>query len=672
MNIRLFAWMGLSLLIVLPIVAYIVTSIDRKDKIKYNTGASLYVQNSKFNPMYYLYQRLRQNWLTRDYIGKIARRYEILCPAEPKVIAQKTMRVSITVVVFCFVEVFLVYLLRPSLHNGVLATILIFIIHNEVINWHLKTTEIKLLEDMSFFISNVRHNYYVNRLVDDAIFHSMDEVGTEMKVHAKKLYEIITTTNLKEDVIRYNSTTHNKYLKMFLSLCINILEYDDKKVNGQLLFTSNLDHLKREINIEILKQKKLKYIFSGTVFVTIAVCLPIDAIQKFGISLVPELIDFYTGRGGTLFVGAIFLTSVLVYLLVNNLKDIKQLAPKSYPYLEKLQKIRIIRLAINNYYDKNYGKMLILKDTLKRVGETIAPKQLMLKRILAAVVTFFLCLILSFYLHFNNRLNLTERVSNLESFASIANKAQTDIIKDTILSYVKEYREKSVSEEMIQKELSEQRGFYNAKLKEQLTTEINRRINGYQKEYFHWYELIICLVASGLAYAAPYWFIFYKKKLLNMIMEDEVNQFNSIIYMLMYIEHMTVKDLLEQMELFAVVFKPSIRECINDYNSGDIEALIRLKERESYRPFQRLVDNLIRCDMIPMEKAFDEVASEREYYHDRRKQENEISIQKRADIAKPLSFVPAVLVTIYLLLPLLVASLKELESFQESLSSMGF
>ena len=192
----------------------------------------------------------------------------------------------------------------------------------------------------------------------------------------------------------------------------------------------------------------------------------------------------------------------------------------------------------------------------------------------------------------------------------------------------------------------------------------------YRQEYLKWYELILCFGIAFIAFYVPYWMILFKKKILQMSMEDEVNQFHSIIYMSMYIDHITVKDLLEELELFAVVFKQSIQECINNYNSGEIEALTALKEKESYPPFRRLVDNLIRCDVMSMEKAFDEISSDRENYHDRRKQENEISVQKKADIAKPLSWLPTGFVMAYLTLPLLLASIDELRMFKEAMQNI--
>ncbi|MBH1940634.1 hypothetical protein I5677_07010 [Mobilitalea sibirica] len=672
MNIQLLLVMIISLSMVLPIVWFLVQSIDRKDKRKVNIGAVIFMKSSKGSPWYRLYSMIHKFPLTGRYLDRIDQRYEVLYPGDPRAIAIRTMKAVCITWTVCIAEIILLYFLKPSLHNSIIAVYLSYVIHNEIINLIVGNTEIRLLEQMTMFISDVSHNYHINRLVDDAILSSIDGLGHEMKVHANYLYKIVTSNNLREDVIQYNTTTHNRYLKMFLSLCISVIEYNDKKVNGQLLFTANLRHLLREINIEILKLKKLKYVFTGTVFVTVAVCLPIDAIQRFGISLVPELKDFYHGRGGIIFIGVIILSSMTVYLLVNHLKNIRYPIPKMYRYLKKLEQLQIIRKALTNYTDKNYGKMLLLRDTLKRVGDTISPRQLLLKRMVIFVMTFVLALGMVFYMHHRNRQNITEAVNNIEMFASSTYHNQTDQISDTILLYVNIYKNENVTESYIKDELIKEKPHYNTLYHEKIAKEIVDRIERYQRENLQWYEFAVCIGLSVIAYYIPFWMVLYKKKILRIAMEDEVNQFNSIIYMMMYIEHLTVKDLLEQMELFAFVFKSSLQECINDYNSGDIEALIRMREKESYGPFRRLVDNLIRCDTIAIDKAFSEIASDRENLHDKRKQENEISVQKRADIAKPLSFVPAVLVTIYLLMPLLIASLNELQGFKESLSTVGF
>ncbi|HWT74298.1 MAG TPA: hypothetical protein VN258_06225 [Mobilitalea sp.] len=662
----------ISLAIIMPIVFICIEKVDQKDKAKNNTGASLYIKKAKTNPLYWIYKIFCRIPLTRSYLLKISSNYELICPGNPRAIANKTMLLAGTTLLLCIAEIALTFLLEPDMNNLILAVYLIFVINNEVINYFVRKSVITLLEEMERFISNVSHNYFINYYIDDAIVDAIDNrMSEEMKINAKIIYEIVTSDSQKEDVARYNATTHNKYLKMFLSLCINVMENGDKIHHGQRLMTQNLISLKKEINLEYLKQKKLNYIFSGSIFAAVAVCIPLTLIQKFGISIAPQLEAIYLGQLGILYVVLIFLISSVVYIMINNAKEMKKPMVHNNIFLEKLEKLRFINTALDNFAEKHYGPIIRLRDTLKRLGECITPKQLLLKSIITSFLAFSISIILMFYIHSSNKALLTEKVINEENLTSVGMIELTEVMKEEILRYVNKYKEEAVTQEQIQLQLQKEGSLYNQSAIEEVAKEVIERINRYQNEYFKWYELLICIGIGLLCFIIPYLMILYRRKLLAATMEDEVIQFNSIIYMMMYSDHVTVMDLLEQMELFAMVFRPTLRECMNEYNSGDIQALEKMKKREAFEPFIRLVDNLIRCDDISIENSFDEIASDRENYYDRRKLENEIIIQKRADNIKPLAFLPGIMVLIYLILPLLYISIKSLLDLKEMIQSMG-
>ena len=661
----------IALAITLPIVIAIIQEIDRKDKIKNNIGTALSTRTKKNRILIKIYHAFNSKPIINTYLEQIRRRYEILYPGEERKIELQTIKTVLATWFTCFLAVGFLFFRKPNMINLCVGIIMVYIINKEIIAFMINRTEMKLLEDMVVFLSEVRHNYHVNRMIDDAVLGAMDGLGYEMKVHAGKIYDILIANNLKEEVAKYNSITHNKYLKMFLSLCVGVLEYSDKKVRGQYLFTSNIENLKKEINIEILKQKKLNFLFSGITFVTLVAIIPLNTIKQFGISMMPELDAFYNGRPGIVLVVVTLITSLVVYLVNNHLKEIKQHLPKKYHYLKRIEKIKVIKNGLDNYTEKHYGKMLVLKDTLKRMGETITPRQLLLQRMISAVIAFVLSILLIFYTHHNNRINLLTKVPKLNSSFNVMNRNQQETIEEIILAKVNELKDsKEVTKESILQALETERKFYNARLNESIAEQIVSQVWQYKQEYLKWYELILAFIIGIIAFYLPYGMLQFKKKILEMNMEDEVNQFHSIIYMMMYMDHVTVKDLLEELELFAMVFKQSLQECINNYNSGEIEALTKLKEKETYPPFRRLVDNLIRCDVMSIDKAFDEISSDRENYHDRRKQENEISVQKRADIAKPLSWIPTGLVMAYLTLPLLLASINELQMFKEAMQNI--
>lgn len=669
MDKNLLFLMGIAVLITIPLVNYLIEIIDLQQKRKKNFGASLAEKPQK-DIYRRLYHFFRRRTLTAGRIEQVRRMYELMYPGDEEDIQKKTVgTVSLTWGI-CLIAVGFIFLLHPSFNNAAVALLLVFVLNTEIVSHLIAATEQKILEEMALFLSNVRHSFYINQMVDDAILLALQETsGIEMKTHANKIYEVISSCDLKTSVTAYNATMHNRYMKMFLSLCVNVMEYGDTDVNGQKLFTANLDNLKKEINNEIIKVKKIRYKFAGLTFVAIAVCVPIDGIKAYGLSMLPEMDSFYNGSYGIIYVTFTLITAFVVYLMNNNLKEIKRPLAKDYSGLKLLEKINVIRNALDNYMEKNYSRMMKIKDILKRIGENVSPRQFLLKRMIYAVIACGGSILFLFYLHEVNRHNLTDKVIELPESIVAVNETQAGLIKAAILEHVEIHlEEQNPVEQIILKEVTGLGTFYSANINEGIAKEVVRRIHLYYEEYFMWYELLISIGIGILAFFIPYWLLLYQRSIQEMNMEDEVSQLNSIIFMLMYSNHITVKDLLEEMELFAVVFKQTIQECINDYNSGDLEALERMKEREAFGPFKRLVSNLIRCDNMAIYMAFDEIAADRENYHERRKLENEISVQKRSDRAQLQSYLPAVLVLIYLILPMIVTGIESYLMFQEMMS----
>jgi hypothetical protein len=204
-----------------------------------------------------------------------------------------------------------------------------------------------------------------------------------------------------------------------------------------------------------------------------------------------------------------------------------------------------------------------------------------------------------------------------------------------------------------------------------VTDEIMLRLDTYKDEYFHWYELLLAIFIAGLGYFAPYWMLIYRRKVHYLNMGNEVAQFQSTIMMVMYLNNTTVLKVLELMESFAVIFKESLKQCINDYSAGDIDALERLKLRERYEPFRRIADNLIIADKIGVQRAFDEVEEERKVSQEMRNQDYRITRDKKVVIGYIMANIPAVItVAFYWIIPFAINSLGSLIKYDEIMSSM--
>ncbi len=672
MPVKLYLIMGIIYISIVTLFGLFISRRDQKERLKGNSGVALYKSRLRTNYSEIIYKYMLRFPLTRGYIAKISRRYEMLCPGKPSDIAKKTM--SLTGISFgaCLAVLLFTYLLQPSTEHFVLAAYITFVINNEIINYYVNTAEIRLRMEQERFISNVGRNFFHNFYIDDAIQRAMDlPMSKEMRVHAQALYDITISNNLREEVERYNTASHDKFMKMLLSLCVNVVERSNGSEKEINMLVANLLNLKKEINLDYLKMKKLQFVFSGSIFAAVAVCLPLSAIQEFGLYISPELVTFYKGLLGILYIGLIYLCSIIVYMLTNSAKEVKRPTVRNYWYLEMIEKNKLVKMALNNFNEKNYSRMIHLKDTLKRLGENITPDQLLIKSLLISLCTFLFGIVFVLAMHSNTKDLLLKNVNDVGTLSTAATEEQLQMVKKTILYYSDKYKGEIVSEEELKTEISEQNSFRNELIKEKIVDEIMIRNKKYSKEYFKYYELLLCIAISVIAFFIPYWLILYRKKLMLGVMDDEVLQFNSIIYMMMYSEYITVADILEQMEIFAVVFKTTIRECLNEFNSGDIEALERMRERETNDSFRHLVSNLIRCDDMPICKAFSEIAADRENYFERRKQEDEFSIQRKADGIKPLAFLPGILVMIYLILPVVVMSLKALQDVLALLKETG-
>lgn len=183
--------------------------------------------------------------------------------------------------------------------------------------------------------------------------------------------------------------------------------------------------------------------------------------------------------------------------------------------------------------------------------------------------------------------------------------------------------------------------------------------------------ILISAAAGYIAGLLPGFFMAVKRLLMSMDMEDEVMQFHSIILMLMYVGRMSSEVILEWMEDFAFIFRNSIMRCNMVYTMDAEEALEKLKEDEPFIPFVRIVENLEACDRVGCVKAFEEISMQKQYFIEKRKQDNEISISNKGTIGKVAAYVPLfAAVFLYLIIPFVAESLNQLTGYTDIMKTL--
>lgn len=180
--------------------------------------------------------------------------------------------------------------------------------------------------------------------------------------------------------------------------------------------------------------------------------------------------------------------------------------------------------------------------------------------------------------------------------------------------------------------------------------------------------LLLCIfmppILGVFVYIINYSGLKIRKKFLEISREEEVVRFQSIIIILMHMDRMSIDEIINWMERFAIVFKNILGEISDNYSYMGNEIFIKAKEKIGFLPFERILDCFVACDRIGIDSAFSDILSDRLYYVEKHKQENEIIINNKALVSKTMAFVPLCLVIIIkLILPFVLMGIQQLRSF---------
>ena len=612
--------------------------------------------------------------LTQNYIIKISYHYRLISPCDSKTIARKTVASWLVSWLISICAFLLIFLTNRSLINLIISGVAIYIINAELISRMVKKHEINLLIDTQKMFAEVVHYYYIEYRIDDGLYRAREHLSSDMKVVVDQIYKLLLSGDREEALREYYDNIPNKYLRALVSQCVGLMEYGDQLFDGKSLFVRNLENLQREIEIEIDKLQRLNMEFMGVILCVISPIFCIEFVKKFSISLKESMVDFYYGRPGFLLDILLLIVITSIYVIMRKSAEYASFKLSSHRWLYGIDEIGFVKKAMNNYCEKNASKQERLQRKLRNNGNNIRARHFVLRSFLIAISVCMLSLGVTIYIHrFSKKQLLLVKPHELERFV-MAKESQYGSIIETIERYTEKYLEQgnsiSLDKEEIKRTIKEEGIIYNPQLADALAGDIIGRVNKYKTYYISFSDLLIWFLLSIIAYYLPLIILKYSSSVSKDAMEDEVNQFKALIGMLMYKETMTVKRILKEMESFALVFKQSLRTCIDNYSSGDLEALNLLKEEEPYEPFRRIVDNLIRCDDMPISQAFSEINIEMDGYMAKRRLANEKSIKKRVYRAYVLAALPFFLLFAYGIMPVLVSSINEINQLLEELKSL--
>lgn len=637
---------------------YFVYETVRKRRVAVINKSS-HINGRGKNKLYFFYRLFRAAPGIRKTFSRVIANTESVYPSDQMSINKEATKIMLKSTGFAAVIMAASVILSRGdlwyLLMGVMTSLVIF--HHSISSTFQKK-EYELLEQLKDFLSCVRHHYMNRAIVEDAVEDTLDEIPYEISLHIARIHEILVSPIVEEKTEEYTSTSPNRFLLLLLSICTSSKEYGDSDGN----FLNSLSYLKEEINTEKLKQDKIRYAFSTLTGICLCVVFFLKPVEIWAISNMPELRSFYGGMAGKALMVAIFLLCFASYYLVDVLKESRRGEIVKQNIWSRVAARPVISPVLNRVVNKNYLKARRLNEDMKEVGDQTGPKAFLAKQCVFALAAFLFVNATVLISTIEEKLTmLGDYVAEFDD-AVVPNERYLQIMQEASKDYALRYRHLpagELDEDMLAAELRESGTIQNQIYSEIVAQEVVRELTKYKNTYFKWYMVLAALALSVAAFQVPKWYLIFKCRVSSMNKEEEVNQFQTLILILMHADGIRLDAILEWMERFSYSFKATLEECIINLESGERAALEQMQMSEENKSFQRFVDCLFAIDETDIKTAFAELATDREYSLKERERKNDQNTEQKSMAARTIAFVPfTVLLAGYLLGPMLVMAVR--------------
>ena len=640
--------------------------------------------NNKFS-LDVIYQKayilLKKIPIVRRYLLKIRRKLEIIYMKDEYQTRREAAKIMLRSLALIIPITILIIVLTRS-DKLLLVILLLFeaFLIETIITGKIDKLDTKLLKQQIDFFAEMRHAYNEYNMVEEAIYEVSQNDELEVSKQGEKIYEILIADDPETELEKYYDVAPNSYLKEFAGVSYLTKEFGDRSIDGASLYLKNLNNITQEMQLEILKRDKLDYVFQSLSIIALVPVLFLTPLKNWAISSFSFTSQFYNGKGGLIVEIILLILTFISYILIRKVKDTGAIKDE-YKDQNKVWQMRVY----NKPFIKQFVNMFIPSEKSLQYRKNVklmkdaATKQKMetlyVNRIGLTIVAFFASLLLVWFIHtVAIDYIYTNPVSDYDLIGGLSEQdLQAGMEKRKIYNkFLDRLKGKNLKQEQVRNYIARSEEFKNAtdteidKVAEQIYNEL-KIVNN---ESFKWFELLLACVVAWMGYQFPIWLLVFQKILRKLEMENEVMQFQTIITMLMKIERVSVEIILEWLERYSNIFREPITKCVNNYEAGAWETLEDLKNDISFPQLIRLVESMqAAVEKIPIEKAFEELDNERDYYQAKREESNNRLIARKGIIGKAVGFAPMVSVFVgYLIVPLVFIGFT---SMTQSFSTMA-
>ena len=613
----------------------------------------------------------------RIYMATIRRRLALIHPYEEWKLRLETMKISLVAWGLLMVISLPLLVVSRDPFSFLMGLIALWVGHGIVADLFIHRLENRLLHQLRHFIADIRHHIHRHGMVEEAFYDAVEGASYEMALHGKAIYEVLTASNPEEELEQYYEVAPNRFLKGLAGISHLVREYGDKTLQTGSLYLKALERLTTELNLDILRREKLSYLLQGLTAIALFPTLCTKPIENWARSTFPAMDAFYASKLGWIIKAVILLIILGSYILLRHMQqlDREQVTRRGTPWEQRLYNWPGIHLVTERLMAKPGSQEAErLTRLLKETRSPLRLEWFTLRRGVLAAGSLLLALGFFMSLHMMAKHQIINGAPQAEQLfgrpspeeeANIQAAAELDRQIIQGVSGMKEHvRETIWSRLQQQPQLAQKEVELN-----RATQRIQAKLSALNNEYLKWWEVLVALLAAAVGYYGPLTMLHVTKRLRQMDMKHEVDQFHTVIAMLAELDRVSVEQLLEWMERFALIFKEPLQQCLLHYEHGAEQALEQLKEEAPFLPFVRTVEKLqLAVEKIPIRQAFDDLEGEQAFAREERKQDYEKRIDAKAGWGKMIGFTPMMaLIFLYLVFPLVIISLSQMSVYYEQI-----
>lgn len=653
--------------------------MKRIKELREGTQEKSFSADVVYQKLYLIFKKIP---LVNRYLLKIRRKLEIIyMQDEYHTRRQAAKTLSHSMILIIPITLLIVLLTK---NNALLLVILllfeVFFIET-IITGKIDKIDTKLLKQQIDFFAEIRHAYNEYNMVEEAIYEVSQNDELEVSRQGEKIYEILISDDPETELEKYYDVAPNSYLKEFAGISYLTKEFGDRQIDGASLYLKNLNNITKEMQLEILKRDKLDYVFQSLSFIAIVPVLLLTPLKNWAISSFPFTSQFYNGKGGLIVEILLLILTIICYILVRKVKDNGSIKDE-YKDPNKVWQMNLYKKSfvkpivdkfIPNKNTKEYRKNVKL---MKEAAAKQKMETLYVNRICLCILAFIISIVFFTLVH-NTAIDYiyTEPVSDYDMLTISSNQDEESIRKREIYNiFLDKYKGQDITQEKLRQHIANSSYFKEASEADinEASEKIYKELQIINNEKFKWFELLLACIVAWMGYQSPIWMLMFQKILRRLEMENEVMQFQTIITMLMRIERVNVEIILEWLERYSNIFREPITKCVNNYEAGAWEALEELKNEIAFPQLIRLIESMqAAVEKIPIEKAFEELENEREYYQAKREEANNKLISRKGLIGKGIGFAPMICVFCgYLIAPLVLIGLSSMTQTFATMSTM--